>query len=187
MKRRLKICLQIIWLSAAVAILFMGTDMCVSTDAACYQAGQTMLFLMFWLSFPTSILFVIGALIFLDGAVHSPSDFIFSWFVMGLSGLLQWFVVMPRLFETHHFTVLNLETVPSRSFSSDDVPALVAGDARMPVAADENTTVVEVTSGASKAANITSRRPRTPRTIPRPVAAFDKRGRTPFERVIDRL
>lgn len=53
MKNQIKILVKIAWLAAVATILLMGTNMCVSSDAACSQAGETMLFMMFWLSFPT--------------------------------------------------------------------------------------------------------------------------------------
>jgi len=187
MTRQPKICLKIAWLAAAIAILFMGTDRCVSTDAACYQAGQTMLFIMFWLSFPTSILFVIAALMCLDGAVHSPSDFIISWAVMALSGLLQWLVVVPHLFERNRLTLLNLAMAPSQSFSSADPSNEVAGQVTIPRTAPTIAPVIEATPGVAKNANIRNRSAVRRRTTTRPVAAFDRTGRTPFERVIDHL
>jgi len=187
MTRQHKICLNIAWLAAAIAILFMGTDMCVSTDAACYQAGQTMLFFMFWLSFSTSLLFVIAALMCLDGAVHSPSDFIISWAVMVLSGLLQWLVIVPHLFERNRLTLLNLAMVPSQSFSSVDTSTEIAGQVTTPRTAPTIAPVIEATPGVAKTANIRNRCAGRRRTKTRPFAAFDRRGRTPFERVIDYL
>jgi len=100
MKSQVKICLKIAWLAAALTILLMGTNMCVSTDAACYEAGDTMLFMMFWLSFPTGLLFAIPALIILHhGTVEYPSDFITAWIVLAFGGFVQWFLLVPRLFQ----------------------------------------------------------------------------------------
>jgi len=114
MKNQVKIYLKIGWLATVVTTLLMGTNMCVSTDAACYQAGETMLFMMFWLSFPTGLLFVVPAMIALEyGNVQVPSDFITAWIVMAFGGFLQWFILVPRFLQKPDLIVLKLETSPA--------------------------------------------------------------------------
>jgi hypothetical protein len=111
MKNHVKISLKIGWLATVVTTLLMGTNMCVSTDAACYQAGETMLFMMFWLSFPTGLLFVVPAMIALEhGTVQYPSDFITARIVMAFGGFLQWFILVPRFLQKPDLTLLKLGT-----------------------------------------------------------------------------
>jgi hypothetical protein len=114
MKNQVKIYLKIGWLATVVTTLLMGTNMCVSTDAACYQAGETMLFMMFWLSFPTGLLFVVPAMIALEyGNVQVPSDFITAWIVMAFAGFLQWFILVPRFLQKPDLILLKLGTSPA--------------------------------------------------------------------------
>lgn len=186
MKSQLKICLEIAWLAAAVAILLMGTSMCASTDAACYQAGETMFFMMFWLSFPAGLLFALAALLFLHhGTVQYPSDFITAWMVLAFGGFLQWFVIVPRFFQKQDLTILKLETSPtlpspgaheSKSRSSPEPAPLLKATIPDPPA-----------TAQSKAVQVLNDRKKARRKSIRSIAAFDRRGRTPLERVIDRL
>jgi len=53
MRGHIKLCLITAWLTAALLVLLMGTNLCVSTDEACLAAGETMFLLMLLLSFPT--------------------------------------------------------------------------------------------------------------------------------------
>jgi hypothetical protein len=110
MKARLKLSLKIAWLTAAIVILLMGTNLCASTDQSCFDAGETMFFLMFWLSFPTGVLFLLVSLFFIGvESVHYPSDYITMWLIMACGGCLQWYVLIPRIFARPEFTVLKLE------------------------------------------------------------------------------
>ena len=78
----------------------MGTNLCVSTDEACFAAGETMFLFMLLLSFPTGIVFLLISMSFLESSsVHYPSDYIIAWFIMTGGGCLQWFIVVPRFVE----------------------------------------------------------------------------------------
>jgi hypothetical protein len=207
MKHQVKLCLKIGWLSAAVMILLMGTSMCAANDEACFQAGGAMFLLMFWLSFPSGLVFSLAALAFVDReSIHYPSDFISAWMVMAFGGLLQWFVIVPRLFEKRNLTTLNLSAdSPSTSISSAHTPTKPAPEADVPTSlssadistqpAPETTicipapdlTVPEPPVPASpKAINVEHRKITRRKTI-RTIAPFDKQGRTPLQRVIDGL
>jgi hypothetical protein len=171
MRSKILLCLKIGWCVAAVMILLMGTNICTATDDACAAAGDSMFLFMLVLSFPAGVVFLIGSLIFLDFSVgHYPADFIFAWLIMACGGFLQWFVIAPRLFDKPKFTVLDLKPIQvpvpaiSQVISAPSSPALVT-DSQIP-------RVVQ--------------RPRTraPKRRNR-VAAFDVRGQTPLERVIN--
>ena len=179
MKKQIKIALKIAWLAAVVAILLMGTDVCLSaTNATCYQAGETMLLLMFWLSFPTGIVFALAGSAFLG---DFPSDFITTWMVMACGGFIQWFVVVPRLFEKKELTLLNLrKAAPIERDNSEPLNAPTPEPAK----------ISNMEWSSAKPANTIneiSRPTRTRRKTTRRIAAFDRRGRTPLERVIDNL
>ena len=187
MKMRVKVCLKIAWLAAALAILLTGTHMCVSTDAACYQASETMFYSMFWLSFPTSLIFSLGALIYLyHGAVNYPSDFITAWMVLAFGGFVQWFIIVPRLFEKQNFTILNLEKNPPAADLQEIATELSPEPVKPSLLSNE--IVVEPQAPLpAKALPAVSKPSKTRRKIIKAVAAFDRRGRTPLERVIDHL
>ena len=134
MKSRIARFLKIAWLTAAIAILFMGTSLCLSTDDACFQAGETMFLLMFLLSFPTGLLFILVSTFFLGGeSIHYPSDYITVWLIMTCGGYLQWFVLVPRLFAKREFTVLNLGQTdsPLKSLVKDCAPSPIRRTGRM--------------------------------------------------------
>lgn len=175
MRSKVLLCLKSGWCVAALIILLMGTNMCTTTDQACAAAGDTMWFFMLLLSFPAGIVFLIGSLIFLDFAGgHYPADFIFAWFIMACGGCLQWFVIVPRLFDKPKFTLLELNSV--------QVPVQV------PVT--ENSQVAPATPQPL----VTSSRIPPPVSGPlssvptrkNRITAFDSRGQTPLERVINR-
>ena len=41
MRRQVKLCLITAWLTAALMVLFIGTNLCVSTDEACFAVDGT--------------------------------------------------------------------------------------------------------------------------------------------------
>ena len=110
MRRQIKLCLITAWLTAAFIVLFMGTNLCASTDEACFAAGETMFLFTLLLSFPTGIVFLLISMSFLEsGSVHSPSDYIIAWFLMTGGGCIQWFILVPRLLEGRKLTILDLK------------------------------------------------------------------------------
>jgi hypothetical protein len=189
MKKQVSICLKTAWLAAAAAIFLMGTTICVSSDAACVQAGNTMFALMLLMTFPTGVFFFLITAIFVDpGSIHQPSDFITAWFVMMCGGLLQWFLMVPGLFEKPGLTSLNLETsatLPSRN----DGPALTSAAPEVIQAASLSKAMLFESPAAAqpKPVQIVSDRARTRRKSTKPIRPFDRTGRTPLERVIDHL
>ena len=122
MRRQIKLCLITAWLTAALIVLFMGTNLCVSTDEACFAAGETMFLFMLLLSFPAGIVFLLISMSFLESSsVHYPSDYIIAWFIMTGGGCLQWFIVVPRLLEGQKLTILDLKRneQPSNTIAVD--------------------------------------------------------------------
>jgi len=188
MKDKVKLCLKIGWLSAVVVILLMGTGMCAANDEACFQAGGAMFLLMFWLSFPTGLVFSIAALAFVDHeSIHYPSDFITAWMVMAFGGLLQWFVIVPRLFEKRNLTVLNLgAAAPCTVSTSADLPTKPVPELVVPVAIPDAIAPERPAPVPPKARDVERRKATRRKTI-KPVLPFDKKGRTPLQRVIDGL
>ena len=142
MKSRTKLCLKTAWLTTATVLLFMGTNLCVSTDSSCFAAGETMLLFMTILSFPMGVVFVFASIFFLGTeGVHSPSDYITVWLIMACGGLLQWFIVIPRLFAKRDFTTLNLrqEDLPLKGLLVGDQPTSARAPKRIkPISAFDN-------------------------------------------------
>ena len=184
MKSQIKLCLKISWLTAAIIILLMGTNMCAASDEACFQAGETMFLLMFWLSFPASLVFAVASLVFLDsGSIHYPSDFITAWIVMTCGGLLQWFVIIPCLFQKPGFTILDLKTpAPFPLRNADESKTNDSGPVVQTMPILKTNAEVHI-SNQPKAVKLSRSRTRKSKPI-RPGVPFDKKGRTPLERVI---
>ena len=188
MKNQVKICLKIGWLATVVTTLLMGTNMCVSTDAACYQAGATMLFMMFWLSFPTGLLFVLPAMIALEyGNVQAPSDFITAWIVMAFGGFLQWFILVPRFLQKPDLTLLKLGASPTLAAPGSQDTTLPSRKTIQPAPVSKPTVLEIPAPVPSEVAQVVSKRTRSRRRSIKSIAAFDRTGRTPLERVIDHL
>lgn len=187
MNNQIKICLKTAWLVAAMAMLFMGTPMCVSNGEACVQASNTMLAAMFLITFPTGLFFFSITMIFVDpGRIYQPSDFITAWFIMMCGGLLQWFLMVPSLFESPGLTTLNLETsATSPSLGTQDSTSRASSEA-IQAEPISRTPVLEAPPPVqSQASQVVSQRIRTRRKLIKSIAAFDRIGRTPLERVID--
>jgi hypothetical protein len=176
MRSKIILCLKTAWFVAALVILLTGTNMCVSTDEACFAAGETMFFFMFLLSFPFGVVFLFLSMIVLESSgVHYPSDYITAWFIMACGGCCQWFVVVPRLFAKPTLTVIDLRRSPESSeaishSSNAASPSLI-----------ETPQCPNLPSVDHVATRIRTRKVRN-RIVP-----FDRRGRTPLERVITRL
>lgn len=187
MNKQVKTCLKTVWLVAATMIFIAGTSLCFSTDPNRFQAADTMFFLMFLISFPTGLCFLVASSIFLDGGnFNQPSQFITTWMLLTGGGLLQWFVLVPRMFEEHPYTTLNLEiTAPPQRLVAKQAETRTEGNAlssAIPAfGAVGNDSVCTATSELRGAPH----RTRTRRVTFQPIAAFDRKGRSPFERVIE--
>src|SRR5262249_3340303 len=111
------------------------------------------------------------------------SFFACHWPVRGASktSFIQWFVVVPRLFEKKELTVLNLrQAVPTPRHDSEI--------SKQPAAEPDKDLNAESPSTISSRTIIANRsQTRTRRKTTSRFAAFDRRGRTPLERVIDNL
>jgi hypothetical protein len=189
MSKQITICLKTAWLAGVTTVLFMGTGMCVSTDTTCFEAGDTMLFLMLWLGFPTSLLFIVASQIILNVVpVHSPSDFITAWMVMAFGGFLQWFILMPRFFQKQDLTLLNLGTSATSSSVSSNHATLSSTEVIQPAPLQKPEVLKPPPAPVqTKAVQLVSNRTRRRRKAIKSIAAFDRTGRTPLERVIDHL
>ncbi len=161
MKNRIKLCLQVAWLTSAFVVLAMGFNFCAATDQACSDAGGRIFLTMAVLSFPSGFLGVVLALLVAGppASVDQLNDYVTFWLTMAGAGYLQWFVIIPRLFAKPKLTTLNLAAVTKS-------PSLEA-----------TKTIAEVTPAEIP------RPPRTRKRIRR-IPAYDKRGRTPLERAM---
>lgn len=160
MKNRIKLCLQVAWLTSVFVALVMGFNFCAATDQACFEAGDRMFLIMTVLSFPAGILgMAVGSFFLwpLDN-VDQLNDYVTFWVAMAGAGYLQWFVIIPRLFAKPKITTLNLAATKTLNLEATK-------------------TVTKMT-----AAEI-PRQPRTRRRTTR-ILAYDKRGRTPLERAM---
>jgi len=176
MRNKVILCLKTAWLVAAITILLTGTNMCVSTDEACSAAGDTMFLFMFVLSFPLGTVFFLIAILFLESAGgHYPSDYITAWFIMACGGCCQWFIVAPRLFAKPTFTLIDLRNSQAASVAIS--PPSTATSSSLITALQSNS----LPSAETAPNNIRVRKIRN-RIVP-----FDRRGRTPLERVISQL
>jgi hypothetical protein len=160
MNSRLRLCFKVAWLTASVVILVMGTNNCVATDYACLAAGETMVAWMFVVSFPAGILSILVALFFLGpDSPNSLPTYLTLWLTLTCGGYLQWFVLAPKLFAKKELTVLSLQQ-------------------------KETANEPELREIAAKEPAENHRAPvRRPKPF-RPIAAFDRQGRTPLERAL---
>ena len=176
MRSQIILCLKTAWLVAALMILLVGTNVCVSTDEACSAAGETMFLFMFLLSFPIGLVFLLISMIFVESAGgHYPSDYIIAWFILACGGCCQWFILVPRLFAKPTLTLLDLRQIrePSNAVSQSSTAATPSS--------------IETSQGRSlPSVDVAATSIRT-RKVRNHVVPFDRRGRTPLERVISRL
>ena len=109
MKNRIKLCLQVAWVTTMFVVFVMGLNLCAATDQACADAGGRMFLAMSVLSFPAGFLSIVVTLCFLDlPSGDQLNIFVLLWWIMGGAGYVQWFVLVPRLFAKAKFTTLNL-------------------------------------------------------------------------------
>lgn len=135
----------------------------METDEACFISGETMMPLMFLLSFPASVPFAFAAAAMLDGtSIHYPDQYITFWLMMTVGGYLQWFVIVPRVLAKPELTLLNL---------GEATPVVLSSSPQ-----GQSQTQQEPQTRAHEQ----PQRPRRPKRI----AAFDKDGRTPLERAL---
>jgi hypothetical protein len=106
-------CLKAIWSLVTVSILQIGLGTCAAGESPCIQAGVTMEGFMFALSFPTS--YVLLALSPFAGweNIHSMTDYAWLWLGAFVAGYVQWFFLVPKLFEAKGITSLGLNSKAS--------------------------------------------------------------------------
>jgi hypothetical protein len=101
--------LKAAWIAATLVALLIGLGTCLAGEEPCFQAGESMEPLMFFISFPSSVLyFVWSPEIFGWYTIHAPFDYFLFWLGAFVVGYVQWFVAIPRLFGTPLITSLNL-------------------------------------------------------------------------------
>lgn len=164
MKNRIKLCLQVAWLTAAFVVLVMGFNFCAATDQACSDAGGRMLVMLFLLSFPAGFFSIVAAVILLSpiDSIDYLESYAILWLILSCAGYIQWFVLVPRLFAKPTFTTLGL----GQSNMVTGKPNEIA-----PKDAKETTTEF-------------APRPTPGRKRVRTIPPYDKRGRTPLERAL---
>jgi hypothetical protein len=172
MRSKIILCLKTAWVIAAFMTVLVATTVCGSADhQACSAAGNTMFLFMLVLSFPLGLVFLLISLIFFDGGGGTlASEYALTWFIMLCGGCCQWFVLVPRLFGKPQFILLDLRT-PAREISKV-VVALPA-----PVPAPRPAAIETIAA---------SRRGPRPSKPAKRIKPFDRLGRTPLERVIER-
>ena len=128
-------------------------------------------------------------MIFVDpGSIHQPSDFITAWFIMMCGGLLQWFLMVPDVFEKPGLTTLNLETSAlSPSLGSQECTPTPSREVIQAAPIPKAAVLESPAPAQSKAVQVVGKEIRTRRKSIKSIAAFDRTGRTPHERVIDHL
>lgn len=148
------------------------------------EAGKIMFFTMFLLTFPTSAFSFCLLLPVIDPAfITEPGEFILVWLIMLIGGLVQWFLIVPNLAHGPELTTLNLGSSPAPSISTIENRT-------------EDTPRVTEPTVMKRGAFSASQRPVTPANLKKgsktrrqrskPVVPFDRKGRTPLERVIAR-
>jgi len=166
MKNRIKLCLQVAWLTTSFVVLLMSFNFCAATDQACSDAGDRIFFTMAVLSFPSGILGlgVVSFFLWPLASADQLNDYVIFWLTMAGAGYLQWFVILPGLFAKRKFTTLNLGEIKT--------------DLEEPKTYfEEPKTVPQVTTAEIPRP---TRRQRRIRRIP----PYDKLGRTPLERAM---
>ncbi|MFY9619365.1 MAG: hypothetical protein WAM70_21110 [Pyrinomonadaceae bacterium] len=92
MENRIKLCLQVAWVTMAFVVLAMGFNVCADTDQACFDVGGRLLFTMMVLSFPAGFLSVVATLLlFGDASGEHLNDYLLFWLILSGAGYLQWF------------------------------------------------------------------------------------------------
>lgn len=173
MKSRIRLSLQVAWVTAASVILLMGFNNCAATDQACFDATDRLVFPMFVLSFPTGFFAVAGALL-LFGPLNSVdylNDSVSPWLILSCAGYVQWFVLVPRLFAKPNFITLGLNERPA---------ALERIDLRNHEHGHPGVGAADLKESTTAAAPLRRPKPKRVRLIP----PYDKRGRTPLERAL---
>jgi hypothetical protein len=174
MRRQFILCVKVAWTVAALIILLIYAGVCESGDQACRPVGDTMLLLMGMLTFPAGLicLFVSVIVCGLLSGEYPNGDFM-AWFFMICGGCLQWYIIVPILLEEPRFTLLNLNS-PVAATPITVEPAAVKPHSSVEASRPANAAVVP----APRKHQARKRHHRVP--------AFDKFGRTPLERVINR-
>ena len=172
MRKKVILCLKVAWAVAALMILFLGTSLCASTEVTCVAADNALSFFMVLLTFPVGIIFFPIAMALIDSVGgHYPSDFIIAWSVLAIGGSLQWFYIAPRLLEKPQLTVLNLSSELGPTVLKI-TPVSIERTIATPAPAVIPVSAAPIAIRARKQKN--------------QIRSFDKSGRSPLERVLNR-
>ncbi|HYW74263.1 MAG TPA: hypothetical protein VE961_24785 [Pyrinomonadaceae bacterium] len=172
MRKQVLLCLKVAWTVAAVIILLVDTSICGSSDQACSTAGGTMLLFMGLLTFPSGLICVLVSVV-VCGSIGTeyPSSYLVGWLIMACGGCLQWFVIVPQCLEEPRLTILDLGCKTA-------APA----DINQPLTRPEPLMETKPEPAPMIGARLNLR----PRNRQKWIKAFDKLGRSPLERVINR-
>jgi hypothetical protein len=102
-------CLKAIWILVTVSILQIGLGTCAAGESPCIQAGMTMEGFMFVLSFPSCYVLFLWPFVGWEN-IHSMTDYALLWSGAFVAGYVQWFFLVPKLFEARGFTSLGLNS-----------------------------------------------------------------------------
>lgn len=145
-----------VWLAANLTGWLMGLGSC-TTEPNCSLATNNLLPILFLLSFPGSLFFLIVNEVLLEiGVIVDASPAMhYTFLSLGAiaTGYIQWFHVLPALFGKRVFTTLSLNQPITTSTREREIPPKQRGPA-----------IVKATQ----------------------VQSFDRTGRSPLERVINR-
>ena len=113
--------IKYLWIVTALLMLPLGLGTCLG-DPACARAWDVMPVLLL-LSFPSGPpLLLVLAVLFEPGSIAPPLDYSIVWLIAFGAGFLQWFWLVPKLFDRSEITTLGLMSTVSRARTAVSVP-----------------------------------------------------------------
>ena len=144
-----------VWVSAGLFMLGLGLGLCLVDPG--YYASLNLFPVMLVLSFPLGpLVLLLGVLVIDPPSLHPALTYSLLWCVAFAVGYWQWFRAFPKLFSEREITTLGLTQAPPLNVTANR-PS-------------------QPSSRPTKRLQV-----RTANHLPH----FDRRGRTPLERVID--
>jgi hypothetical protein len=152
---------KFIWILLCVAVLFFHFGQCFEWESGCYSAGERMFSLMFLLSFPGSLFYLVFlGVTFNSVSASTPFLYFLIWGGAFAVGYFQWFGLLPYLLDRPEMTTLGLGLSGASNVSRTG-------------------------SGRCSSSRRRRRRRRAAWLRGARVIHFDETGRTPLERVIN--
>src|SRR5882672_7751185 len=82
---------KLAWIVSSLSVMLIGLGACIPGEGPCTEAGYTMEGFMFFLSFPSSIVFFLLAPVFYGwDSVRYPGAYFLLWLGAFVVGYLQW-------------------------------------------------------------------------------------------------